>query len=254
MLGTGKSVVGRGECKDVKVSLGAIEIQEDFLLLELGNSDVILGIQWLEKLGTVSTNRKLQIMPFQWDGAKVIIRGDPSLGMHKVSLKSMMKMLRKERGGVLVELNQVEAPSMGGNDALSLEGIPDELKTVLSQFASVFEMPEGLPPSRGLEHQIVTKQGGAPVSVRSYRYPQIQKAEIERMIEDKLRAGIVRPSPSPYSSPILLVKKKDGSWRFCVDYRALNKETVADIYPIPVIEELLDELHGAVVFSKLDLM
>jgi hypothetical protein len=91
------------------------------------------------------------------------------------------------------------------------------------------------------------------VAVCPYRYPATHKDELERQCVAMIGQGIVRHSDSAFSSPVILVKKPDGSWRFCVDYRALNALTIKDAIPIPVADELLDELHGAHFFTKLDL-
>ena len=83
------------------------------------------------------------------------------------------------------------------------------------------------------------------MNVRPYRYAPSQKSEIEKQLSEMLKNGVFRPSATPYASLVLLVKKKDGTWRFCVDYRHLNNITVN---PLPIVEELIDELAGAKCF------
>lgn len=91
------------------------------------------------------------------------------------------------------------------------------------------------------------------MNIRPYRYTVIQKTLIEELIKEMLEKGVVRTSSSPFASPVVLIKKKDGGWSLCVDYRALNKLTVKNRYPIPLIEDLFDELGGEKIFLKVDL-
>ncbi|XP_062085608.1 uncharacterized protein LOC133791705 [Humulus lupulus] len=248
LLGIGGKVRTEGVCAQVELDLGAVRVVTDFLPLELGGADVILGIKWLETLGNMQVNWKTMVIRFEMAGVWVTLQGDPSLCKSPISLKAMILSAEKETHGFWVHFRHVAV-----GQEVETQQLPPMITDLLDQFRQVFCTPVGLPPSRGREHTITLKAGSGPISVRPYRYAQIQKDEIEKLVREMLNVGIIRPSTIPFSSPVLLVKKKDGSWRFCVDYRALNRETVADKFPIPVIDELLDELYGATVFTKLDL-
>nr|GFC08785.1 retrotransposon-related protein [Tanacetum cinerariifolium] len=117
----------------------------------------------------------------------------------------------------------------------------------------VFDDPRGLPPKRSHDNTIPLTPNAPPINIRPYINPPIQKDAIELIVKDLLEAYTIRNSQSPFSSPIVMVKKKYGTWRMCVDYGQLNKHTIKDKYPIPVINELLDELSGAKVFLKFNL-
>lgn len=111
----------------------------------------------------------------------------------------------------------------------------------------------GQPLDWGFEHPIELDPGVQAVITTSYRHPKAYRDEMERAIHEPLALGHIRPSSSPFASLVVLVKKKDGTLCMCIGYRALNKKTLKNCYPIPCIDELMDELRGAKFFSKIDL-
>jgi hypothetical protein len=151
--------------------------------------------------------------------------------------------------GYVIQINLLHQDQPSSNSA----SLPPEVQAILQQYEDVFADNMMLPPSRECDHHIPLIEGSKPPNIRPYRIPHKQKDEVENMIKSMLQNGIIRPSSSPYSSPAILVRKKDGSWKLCIDYRELNSQTMKDKFLIPIIEDLLDELHGASVFSKLDL-
>ena len=171
-------------------------------------------------------------------------------------------MLYKSKIDSLFELHSLPTESstthtttntLPDDDLAFPESLPESITTLLQNFKALFASPTSLPPHRLFDHKIHLIPNSKPVNVRPYRYPYFQKTEMEKLVREILNQGIIKASQSPFSSLVLLVKKRDGSYRFCVDYRALNAVTVKDKFLIPTIDELFDELGGAQIFSKLDL-
>jgi hypothetical protein len=132
--------------------------------------------------------------------------------------------------------------------------LPPAVTNILQEYADVFphELPPGLPPLRGIEHQIDLIPGASLPNRAAYRANPEETKEIQRQVQELLDRG-VRESLSPCSVPVLLVPKKDGTWRMCVDCRAINNITMRYCHPIPRLDDMLDELSGAIIFTKIDL-
>lgn len=135
------------------------------------------------------------------------------------------------------------------------QNLPSFVVNLLQEYDDIFpkEEPSGLPPLRGIEHQIDFIPGVTLPNRPAYRANPEETKEIQRQVEDLLSRGRIRESLSPCAVPVIVVPKKTGEWRMCIDCRAINQITVKYRYPIPRLDDMLDELHGAVIFTKIDL-
>jgi hypothetical protein len=135
------------------------------------------------------------------------------------------------------------------------QSLPPIVDDILQEYADIFpsEVPAGLPPLRGIEHQIDLIPGASLLNRAPYRTNPEETKEIHHQVQELLVMGYVRESLSLCTVPVILVPKKDGSWRMCVDYRVINNITIRYHHHIPHLDDMLDELSGAVVFSKVDL-
>ncbi|GJZ07045.1 putative reverse transcriptase domain-containing protein [Tanacetum coccineum] len=197
-----------------------VEQADDLMPVELGSLDVIIGMDWLAKYQAVIVCAE-KIIRIPWGNETLIIHGD-----------------RSDRGN---ETHKSEKKR--------LEDVP-----IVQNFPEVFpeDLP-GLPPTRQVEFQIDLIPGVAPVARAPYRLAPSEMKELSDQLQELSDKGFIRPSSSPWGAPVLFVKKKDGSFRMCIDYRELNKLTVKNRYPLPRIDDLFDQLQGSSVYSKIDL-
>jgi hypothetical protein len=158
--------------------------------------------------------------------------------------------------GDVVQLFQLseEDLKLDVDEGVAVESQPlPEVKQLLLTYADAFAAKVNYPPPRSCTDTIPLIPGAKPVSIHHYRYAPALKDKIERQVKEMLQIDLIQHNNSSFSSPVLLVKKKDNSYRFCVDYRHLNAITIKGQFPIPIIYELLNELGQASWFSTLDL-
>jgi hypothetical protein len=224
-LGDGHKILSQGTCEQVKMKLGPIEVIIDALVLELGGLDVVLGMSWLSTLGKVVMDWKSLSMQFRFQGQAVKLQGQNGR-QNQQHFLNMFLDGKLNRDGLEWWFSQ-------NNDIGEMsKARQDNFTSILEQFPNVFKDQIQLPPDRSQVHHIKLIPGHGPINVRPYKYPHHQKEEIERQVAELLSVGVIRPSMSEYSSPVILVKKKDKSWRMCVDYRALK-------YQISILSPLL---------------
>lgn len=212
----------------------------DLYVIPLSGAELVLGVQWLKTLGSVLTDYNNLTMSFHQNGQVTRISGHPIPSPTDVSMHQLKRLVSTQALDTILQFHLLPYPH---NDEPPHQTQP-ELDNLLTKYSTLFENPTHLPPQRPTDHQILLLHGKDPVNIMSYHYPQFQKQEIDAQIHDMLSQGIIQPSSSSFSSPVLLVRKKGGTCRFCVDYRALNAITIKDRFPIPAIDELLDEFHG----------
>ncbi|GAU49705.1 hypothetical protein TSUD_182030 [Trifolium subterraneum] len=248
MVGNGNIIECHQVCTQIPIHIQNQVFTVDLHVLPLSGADVVFGVQWMKSLGPILTDYNDLTMKFIQAGKIIELKGNYDSGLSLISAQQVKRLMHTDGASEFfhIQLLSPEFPSLQNPDP--------HIQPILQKFSKLFQKPTTLPPPRTTNHAIHLLPNSQPVNVRPYRYPYFQKYEIEKQVTEMLSNGIIRPSTSPFSSPVLLVKKKDGTWRFCVDYRALNAITVKDRFPIPTIDELLDELAGATWFSKLDLL
>nr|GEX65194.1 putative reverse transcriptase domain-containing protein [Tanacetum cinerariifolium] len=215
----------------------------DLMSIKLSSFDVVIGMDWLSKYhAKILCDEKVVHIPI--DGETLIIQGDRS--KTQLNLISCIKTKRYISRGCQIFMIQVMEKK---SDEKRIKDIP-----IVKEFPYVFpeDLP-GLPPIRQVEFQIDLIPRAAPVARTPYRLAPSEMQELSNQLQELINQGFIRPSTLPWGAPVLFVKKKDISFKRCIDYRELNKLTIKNHYPLPRIDNLFDQLQGSSVYSKIDL-
>lgn len=236
-----------------------------FKILDMPEFEVILGKPWLDarnpqidwpksRMTICRGHRITTLVPLdvQCAGQSGNSEGMPEL----ISVLQLKRALRKSSGKPFGLALVQTVPEYNKLDMeLTKQRVTPELKRLLLEYKTVFpdDLPPGLPPPDRPQHHIELISGAKPVSKPIYRLAQAESDELKRQITYMLDHGLIQPSSSPWGAPVFFRPKKDGTFRLCVDYRGLNAVTQKCGYTLPRIDDLVDRVHKARVFTKLDL-
>ncbi|XP_052209193.1 uncharacterized protein LOC127812711 [Diospyros lotus] len=240
----GKSTRSSKVIEECEISLSDARFQVDLILLEVYDFDIILGKDFLSKYdASIDCRRKVMtIKKPEGEWVKFWGQGDPR-NRKMISTRKAEKLISQGSHGCIAyaRLEEKEIPKL------------KEVQMV-REYEDVFpeDLP-GLPPPREIEFLVDLVPGTKLISIPPYRMALAEMRELRSQLQELTDKGFIRLSTSPWGTPVLFVKKKDGSLRMCIDYRQLNKTTVKNKYPLPRIDELFDQLQGAKIFSKIDL-
>ncbi|GJX01478.1 putative reverse transcriptase domain-containing protein [Tanacetum coccineum] len=223
----------------------------DLMPIKLGSFDAIIGMDWLAKYQAVIVCAE-KIIHIPWGNETLIVhKHKPSIFLPFSLCFGSFRVILGVNGYVYFTLitHVTTKKTKDKSEGKQLEDVP-----IIQDFVEVFPKDLlGLPPTRHVELQIDLIPCAAPVARAPYRLAPSEMKELLDQLKELSDKGFIRPSSSPWGAPVLFVKKKDGSFRMCIDYRELNKLIVKNRYPLPRIDDLYDQLQGSIVYSKIDL-
>jgi len=221
-------------------------------VLKLQRYDVILGKPWFYHANPQINWRK-NILTFQYGNKTIEVSADTKRLLEKPSCNSVY--ISRQQLAKIPPNEEIFAVHYNNDKSHTIRQPPPEVRNILNEYKDIFPetLPSHLPPERSIDHAINLVPGAEPPHRPIYRMSFEEMNELKRQLTDLLSKGFIRPSTSPFGAPVLFVHKKEGTLRLCVDYRALNKITIKNRYPLPRIDELMDRLVGASYFTKIDL-
>ncbi|PKU62895.1 RNA-directed DNA polymerase [Dendrobium catenatum] len=235
----------------VNFSIGHFKDQVLCDVVPMDACHLLLGLPWQFDKGTTH-NGTANTYSFWHDNQQIVLLPSPMIAQEEASNSTLfnktlfLQDLRQAQEGLLLIL-------LEEND--QQQTIPDIVKPLLQQYQDILvsELPAGLPPLRNVQHHMELVPGSVLPNRPAYRLRPDEHFELQRQVNELIIKGFVRPSASPCAVPALLVPKKDGTFRMCIDSRSINKITIKYRFPIPRIDDIFDQLHGATFFSKIDL-